>query len=162
MSIPNETQVFISVKEFLVSQGWHVLGGQPPSGTDQLPIIEIKDPGFRGKGSKGSYKPDLVAWHNSCLAIIELKPKFSKSDRDKVSEVLNSPERLSSLWQGLIERNITLQDSRKISDVKNSSRIVGGLGYGGTRMEHSELWRFFVDNGEVEVTPGSFVTYLNE
>jgi hypothetical protein len=89
----NETQVYISVKNYLLEKGWHVIGGQPPSGTDHLPVIEIRDPTYKGKGSKGSYKPDLIAWHNSKLVIIELKPSFNQPDRAKVNGVLESPER---------------------------------------------------------------------
>jgi hypothetical protein len=62
-----------------------------------------------------------------------------------------------NLRKGL-ERNITLGKFGKISDVQGSSRVVGGLGYGGTKVEHPELWRFFVKDGKVEVTPGSFTT----
>lgn len=158
MSKLNETQVFILVKSFLLNNGWQVLGGQPPSGTDLLPVIEIRDPAHKGKGSKGSYKPDLVAWKDSKLAIIELKPSFNQPDRAKVNEVLTSPERTKSLWESLIQRNITLGNFGQISDVQSSSKVVGGLGYGGTKVEHPELWRFFVKDGNVEVTPGSFTT----
>lgn len=152
----SETGIFISVKSHLLEQGWYVLGGQPPSGTDLLPVIEIRDPTHTGKGSKGSYKPDLVAWHDSKLFVIELKPQFDQPDRDKVNSVLDSPERISSLWQSLIQRNITLGDYGTINDVRDSTRLVGGLGYGGAEVEHPELWRFFVNDGKVEVTPGTF------
>jgi hypothetical protein len=157
----NETQVFISVRNYLLENNWVVIGGQPPSGTDYLPVIEIKDPGFKGKGSKGSYKPDLIAWRESNLFIIELKPSFNRPDRDKVNEVLRSPERISSLWEGLIQRNIILGKFGHISDFQDKTRVVGGLGYGGTKAAHPELWRFFVNKGKVEVTPGSFATDSN-
>jgi hypothetical protein len=151
----NETSIFISVKSHLLELGWHVLGGQPPSGTDHLPVIEIRDPTHTGKGSKGSYKPDLVAWHDSKLFVIELKPYYDQPDRVKVNGVLDSPERISSLWQSLIQRNISLGEYGTIKDVRESSTLVGGLGYGGSQVEHPELWRFFVKDGKVEVTPGT-------
>ena len=157
----NETTVFIAVKNFLLKNDWLVIGGQPPSGTDPLPVIEIRDPMYRGKGSKGSYKPDLIAWHKSTLFVIELKPLFNQPDRDKVNQVLNSPERIRSLWESLIQRNIDLGNSGHISRVQHKSRVVGGLGYGGAKVEHPELWRFFVTDGEVEVTPGSFTLDSN-
>ena len=161
MSYPNETKVFISVRKFLLENNWLVIGGQPPSGTDHLPVIEIRDPLHKGKGSKGSYKPDLIAWHEANLIIIELKPTFNQPDRNKVNEVLKSEERIRSLWESLIQRNITLGEHGKISDVKGNSRVVGGVGYGGEKVEHPELWRFFVKDGKVEVTPGSFATNTN-
>jgi len=156
MSVLTETQVFIAVRDFLNQHGFAVIGGQPPSGTDHLPVIEIKDPLYLGRGSKGSYKPDLIAWHKSNLFIIELKPSFNQQDRNKINKVLNSRERIGSLWESLVQRNINLGENGKISDVKSNTKVVGGLGYGGRKVEHPELWRFFVKDGEVEATPGSF------
>ena len=157
----NETQVFILVRNHLLENNWQVIGGQPPSGTDHLPVIEIRDPMYKGKGSKGSYKPDLIAWYESKLIIIELKPSFSQPDRNKVNQVLNSPERTKSLWESLIQRNLTLGKYGHISEVRANSRVVGGLGYGGTKVNHPELWRFFVNAGKVEVTPGTFTAEVN-
>ena len=45
----NETQVFILVRNHLLENNWQVIGGQPPSGTDHLPVIEIRDPMYKGK-----------------------------------------------------------------------------------------------------------------
>jgi hypothetical protein len=157
----SETQVYISVKSYLLENKWQILGGQPPSGTDYLPVIEIRDPSFSGKGSKGSFKPDLIAWHNFLLMIIELKPTFSLSDREKVNGVLQSPERVTSLWESLIERNINLGVFGKIEDIQSQTQVVGGLGYGGKLVEHPEVWRFHVNDEKVCVTPGSFATGQN-
>lgn len=151
----NETQVFLSIKNHLLSEGWSVIGGQPPSGTDNLPVIEIRDPNFHGKGSKGSYKPDLIAWSEYKLFIIELKPTFNSSDLNKVTQVLTSPERIESLWESLIERNIEIGEIGPIAEAKHKTEVVGGLGYGGQRKNHPVIWRFFVEPGGVEVTPGS-------
>ena len=153
-----ETQIFIVVRKYLLQNDWLIIGGQPPSGTDYLPVIEIRDPNFKGKGSKGSFKPDLIAWNDSKLFIIELKPLFNNSDREKLNSVLNSSERVNSLWDSLTERNIDIGSLGKMSDLRSFSRVVGGLGYSGTKVEHPELWRFFVNNGEVEVTPGKLAT----
>jgi hypothetical protein len=157
----NETLVFLSVKQYLISEGWMLIGGQPPSGTDNLPVIEIRDPTFKGKGSKGSYKPDLIAIQGSNLMIIELKPNFSKLDRVKVNQVLNSRPRLESLWEGILQRNIQIHGRKDQDSFRRECQIVGGLGYGGRRVEHPELWRFFVNNSGVEVRPGSFATSLS-
>jgi len=157
MSSQSETQVFLDLKMYLVGQGWCVLGGQPPSGTDELPVIEIRDPLYRGRGSKGCYKPDLVAWSDYRLHIIELKPTYDSKDRSKVQKVLSSPERIDSLWESLIERKLKIAGLDDISSVRSRSVVVGGLGYGGTRVSHPDLWRFFVEDGQVEVTPGTFL-----
>lgn len=155
---PNETQVFMAIKDYLFKNDWRLLGGQPPSGTDHLPVIEIRDPLFSGKGSKGSFKPDLIAWKDHLLMIIELKPSFSRSDRRKINSVLQSPGRIASLWESLIERNIDLGPDGMISDARHGSKVVGGLGYGGEPVSHPELWGFHLNDGEVTVTPGSFAT----
>jgi hypothetical protein len=155
---PSETQVFISIKDFLFQNDWRLLGGQPPSGTDHLPVIEIRDPLFTGKGSKGSFKPDLIAWKGYVLMILELKPSFSQSDRRKINLVLQSPDRINSLWESLIERNIDLGPQGTIADVRKGSKVVGGLGYGGEPISHPELWRFHLNDKKVTVTPGSFAT----
>lgn len=160
MSKLNETLVFIAVKKHLIKSGWKVIGGQPPSGTDYLPVIEIRDPNYSGKGSKGSYKPDLIGWKMNTLIIIELKPTFSKIDRDKVNEVLNSKPRLESLWEAILQRKIQIHEDTESSNFKEHGQVVGGLGYGGKPVEHPELWRFFVDTSGVAVRPGSFSTSI--
>ena len=153
---PNETQVFIAIKDFLIENDWRLLGGQPPSGTDHLPVIEIRDPLFKGKGSKGSFKPDLIAWKDRLLMVLELKPSYSQSDRRKINLVLQSPDRINSLWESLIERNIDLGPEGMVAVARHGSKVVGGLGYGGEPVSHPELWRFHLNNRKVTVTPGSF------
>jgi hypothetical protein len=89
MGYLNETQVFILVRKHLLENDWQVIGGQPPSGTDHLPVIEIRDPMHKGNGSKGSYKPDLIAWYESKLVIIELK-QWTDVDYSELPEHVNT------------------------------------------------------------------------
>jgi len=37
-----EDEVYVRAKRLLREQGWDILGGQPPRGTDSLPVIEVK------------------------------------------------------------------------------------------------------------------------
>ena len=57
----NEEEVYNGSKQWLIDNGFAVLAGQPARGVDHLPVIEIKE-STGEKGSKFSYKPDLVAY----------------------------------------------------------------------------------------------------
>lgn len=96
----SEEEVYNGAKRWLRKNGYIVLAGQPARGVDHLPVIEIKQP-TGDKGSKFAYKPDLVAFKDNKFYIIECKPGFDKGDLLKVTEVLNSPERLYSFYNEL-------------------------------------------------------------
>ena len=153
----SETTVYLKVKKHLKTSGWSVLAGQPPSGTDHLPVIEIKDDLKSGNGSKGSFKPDLVAWKDDILVFIELKPIFNPIDQAKVENVLNSPSRIHALWEDLNQRRVKINTGELLSTRMTQTRVVGGLGYGGTQMDHPHLWTFLVEgDGVVEIPATRF------
>lgn len=151
----SETTVYLKVKKHLKSSGWSVLAGQPPSGTDHLPVIEIKDDFESGNGSKGSFKPDLVAWKDDILVFIELKPIFNAPDQAKVENVLNSPRRIQALWEDLNQRRVKINTGELLSTRMTQTRVVGGLGYGGTQVDHPHLWTFLVEGDEVVEIPAT-------
>ena len=151
----SETTVYLRVKKHLKSTGWSLLAGQPPSGTDHLPVIEIKDDFESGNGSKGSFKPDLVAWKDDILVFIELKPLFNSPDQAKVENVLKSPLRIQALWEDLTQRRVKIDTGELLSSRKTQTRVVGGLGYGGTQGEHPHLWTFLVEGDEVVEIPAT-------
>ena len=95
-----EEEVYLGSKNYLIKCGFDVLAGQPPRGVDHLPVIEIKDD-FADKGSKFSYKPDLVAHKNGVFIIIECKPSFNLGDYIKLKSVLNSPVRMQNFYNEL-------------------------------------------------------------
>jgi len=127
----NEEGVYIAVSTYLAESGWHVVGGQPPSGTDHLPVIEIKDPGHTGKGSNGAFKPDLVACKWRSVLIVEVKPLFSPADRKKLLGILGDQRRLSLLIDELDQRGF----SRQLGLAANENQVVlaftGALGFSG-------------------------------
>ena len=41
------------VKEYLQQQSWLILGGEPPEGTNHIPVIEVLDSLNFEKGTKG-------------------------------------------------------------------------------------------------------------
>jgi len=101
----NETEVYIATKTVLKQIGLKLIGGQPPNGTDSLPVIEIADPSILSKGSKGSFKPDLIAFcpTRQKIVIVECKPEFSLSDVEKLL-LASDTKRLALLSQELRQR----------------------------------------------------------
>ena len=85
----NETEVYMATKIALKQLGLKIIGGQPPNGTDSFPVIEIADGDILDKGSKGSFKPDLIAFHamTQKIVVVECKPEFSMSDVDKLHQM---------------------------------------------------------------------------
>lgn len=103
----NETLVYILTKRYLRGEGWHIIGGQPPNGTDAFPVIEIADSEVEEKGSRGSFKPDLLAVcpNSWLLVIIECKPAFSSEDVEKLVHAVQ-PRRISMLDNEIKQRGI--------------------------------------------------------
>jgi hypothetical protein len=106
--LPGETEVFLymALKKFLASLGWVTLAGQPPSGSDHIPVVEIKDPALSDKGSRGSYKPDLVALRSDELFVFEVKPGFSSKDYKKLVSIADSKPRQEALTAELVSRGL--------------------------------------------------------
>jgi hypothetical protein len=147
----NEGEVYVAVSRYLRESGWIIIGGQPPAGTDHLPVIEIKDPAHLGKGSKGSFKPDLVAWDGAVLLLVELKPKFSMSDRTKLFRTLEDPRRIRALWREIGQREIRDPEGIRISEFGERATTWGALGFAGESGQLGGLWgiRIRVDGSVV-------------
>lgn len=148
----DESAIYIAVTTHLKNEGWELLGGQPPSGSDHLPVIEIKDPLYAGKGSKGALKPDLIARKDLTVLIIELKPRFSKSDLHKLLQLLSSPNRINAFWNEIEQRDIRLKDGMSINQLASSAKVEGALGFSGPPGNLQGLRAFLVDpSGAVSI-----------
>jgi hypothetical protein len=101
-----EDEIYILCKSFLREEGWKIIGGQPPRGTDHYPVIEIKSDSNASKGSLGSFKPDLVAIKEGYVLLCECKPTFDPTDVAKLHEVLQSQSRINQLSLELTQRNL--------------------------------------------------------
>ena len=88
-----EEEVYNGAKIWLKKNAFFILAGQPARGVDHLPVIEIKN-STGDKGSKFSYKPDLVAYKNNIFYIIECKPEYDAEDNMKINDILLSEYRL--------------------------------------------------------------------
>lgn len=131
-------ELYISTKRQLKKDSWILLGGQPPSGTDHLPVIEIKQDHENNSGSKNSFKPDLVAYKENQIRVFEIKPKYSESDEVKLISFLRDERRIASFWAEIEARSI----SKQIDELNNVANIEiqGALVYRGLPNALNLLW----------------------
>lgn len=102
----NEQEVYRAAKKWFKENGFLILGGQPPRGTDHHPVIEIKDEIGNKKGSHNAFKPDLLVSNDTFFGIVEIKPNYSQQDHDKLELILNSNLRLANLFEELLSRSL--------------------------------------------------------
>ncbi len=101
-----EDEIYRLTKAWFVANGFHLLAGQPPRGTDRLPVIEIKDDAHDGRGSLGAFKPDLVAANTRVIVVVECKPKRSEDDVRKLMGVKASQARRKSFAHEVVQRRL--------------------------------------------------------
>ncbi|VVB57469.1 Uncharacterised protein [uncultured archaeon] len=98
----NEPEIYVRCKEILRKNGWMLLGGEPPDGTDDIPRIELRDPSNQGIGSKGSRKVDLIGYKQNKILLLELKDHFSAADVSKLDSIV-SEERWRQALKGALD-----------------------------------------------------------
>lgn len=125
----SEEEVYNGAKRILKKNNYILLAGQPPRGVDHLPVVEIKSGTNKEKGSKDSFKPDLVAYKDNILLIIECKPNFNNNDLQKLYEVLNSNSRLFAFYNELLERGLLNKISKNIKYDEFKKIVFGSLAY---------------------------------
>lgn len=129
-----EDEIYLLTKNWIVTKGFQLLGGQPPNGTDRFPVIEVKSGENSEKGSRTSYKPDLVVAASNVLLIIECKPQFNFEDVTKLNEIAVSPSRLQLFIGELRQRRSLERRSHALSQLSDSelvSRIRFCVAYSG-------------------------------
>lgn len=151
-----EAAIYLALKRHLTENDWTILGGQPPSGTDHYPVIEIRDPANRDKGSKSSMKPDLVAYRDRQIAVIEIKPQFSRADYQKLLDLKNSPDRLDLFWYELQSRNISSHGGELLWEIRESLELIFCLAYRRPLENVPEIWTFLADGDSFELHPPSY------
>lgn len=79
----SEEQVYVRTKRLLRADGWTLLAGDPPRGTD-VPRLEIKEPGGVQSltKNKNSVVNDLVYCKGGVLLLIECKDSRRKTGMD--------------------------------------------------------------------------------
>lgn len=106
MMILTEGEVYVGCKAILNRRGWKWIAGQPPSGSDHLPVVEVKWSGRSGKGSRGALKPDLIGVKSGRLLLVECKSKHSPEDVRKLRGILSDRDRLRELRKELKTRSL--------------------------------------------------------
>jgi len=101
-----EDEVYVGTKIWFKANGFIPLAGQPPNGCDNIPTIEIKEINNLDKGSKGSFKPDLVFGNHDYIVLVECKPLDDKQDEKKLLEVLKNKDRQQLLYEEILQRGI--------------------------------------------------------
>jgi|LakMenE18May11ns_1017448.scaffolds.fasta_scaffold9929295_3 hypothetical protein len=101
-----EDEIYIATKNWFKKKNFFSLAGQPPNGCDSIPSIEIKDFYNFDKGSKGSYKPDLVFANKNYLILVECKPLDNINDEIKLNEIDSSENRKKLLYKEILNRRL--------------------------------------------------------
>ena len=104
----NENIVYFYCKKLLKKSGVHVFAGEPPGGSDELHRVELKHPNQKFKGSKGSRKFDLIAYHMSTFLLIELKdsPEKHQDDIIKLNDTKTDKLWIEELWKSINDRRL--------------------------------------------------------
>lgn len=85
------------VRRALQSEGWILLAGQYPNGSDDhLPTLNVVDPAFARdespeprRHSLNKLVPDLVAVMRDRLLVIEMKPHYDREDEQKLITLMD-------------------------------------------------------------------------
>ena len=99
----DEGYVHVAVRRFLKTQGWKLVAGQFPGGSDDdCYTLNVTDPTFacdnspdHRRHSDNKIVPDLFALNRIEVLIIEMKPTYSVADELKLISLLD--ERRSDL-----------------------------------------------------------------
>lgn len=98
-----ESFVHVAMREYLKQTDWLLIAGEYPNGSDdELNVLSISDPSVARdnspdprRHSAGEIIPDLIAYKNNVIIIIEAKPSYSFHDREKLHNLLaNEKDRL--------------------------------------------------------------------
>lgn len=152
----SESEIYVRMKHFLVRRGWDLLGGDPPDGTDDIPVIEVKPPRNVGKGSLSSKKPDLVAHRCSKIMLLELKSSFSLSDIHKLNELVEE-----KIWRrrihGALEEKKVLERSQVNmgkGEFESEETYIKALGLGEDSQIPTDFVLFFVGSDSIKLRYG--------
>lgn len=127
-----EDHIYRNMKAWLEARGWLVIAGEPPSGTNHLPVLEIRDPNYTGRGSTGSRKIDLLAYRDGRLLLIELKGKCSHKDVEKLDRIISTRESREALMDAIDEKSIPKRsqlDLERSLYVESPQLLIKSIGY---------------------------------
>jgi hypothetical protein len=148
-----EDEVYVGAKKLLIANGWTLLGGQPPRGSNHLPVIEIKWPERTSKGSFGAYKPDLLAYKDDKILLIECKPRLDWGDIDKLQSILSDRMRIDEIFIELRKRRILSKIGTDAEGNKKQIFIEGAVAHSEDVTAPPYLWTIQIhdSNGKGEI-----------
>ena len=130
----NETYVHIAIRRCLKKNGWKLIAGEYPGGSDdELYVLSVMDPEVARdnspdprRHSEGEIIPDLFAYKNGEIIVVEAKPKFNQGDQDKLESLFAEKYQLmkSSLEAFCAERRLLLDEN--IRDAKYTPCLAFG------------------------------------
>lgn len=93
-----ETSIHIAARRLLKSDGWRLLAGQYPGGSDdECSPLYIVDPAVARdnspdprRHSSNKQVPDIVAIRDTTVMIVEAKPGYSAEDREKLMALMTT------------------------------------------------------------------------
>jgi len=156
--MPNENEIYQLLKPYVEELGWVVLGGEPPGGTDHIPVIELKDPTNLDGSSKGSKKIDLVFFKNNNFLLLELKENFAQSDVDKLDDIVSSNIWRKSFFNAIRDKSIHLRHNIPLTEEDESQyHLIKSLGF--NKKDNLSLSNYVIFhvglNNNVEIDFGS-------
>lgn len=77
-----ERKICIELRDFLVRSHWEIKSFNPPGLQGGIILLDRSQ-----KRGKGAIKPDIIAKKDDYVLIIEVKPKFYKSDIIKLDKI---------------------------------------------------------------------------
>lgn len=97
-----ESFIHVVMRQYLKDIGWTLVAGEYPGGTDdELYVLSIVNPEVARdnspdprRHSEGEIIPDLFAYKDNVMLIIEAKPKYSLSDKNKLKELIYTKQSL--------------------------------------------------------------------
>ena len=147
----SEEEVYNGAKRWFRNNGYLVIAGQPARGVDHLPVIEIKNP-TGDKGSKYSYKPDLVAYKNNKFFIIECKPEYNEDDISKINDILLSDTRLKSFYSEINQYNLFDKIGYHPTFIMFKNSIEGVLAFSGSPGPSCNLHKLIIESWQGSAT----------
>jgi len=152
----SEGQIYVRLKNWLPQRVWNVLGGEAPDGTNIIPRIEIKDPSYIGKGSKGSKKIDLIAYKQGYFLLTEIKQSYSYYDTKKLKDIVEDRVRRAALIRAMKEKRVFPAEALpEETYIAGSKYLVKAQAFCGVRKLPPADFVFFL------VSPSSIVPILS-
>lgn len=162
LKILDETEIYLLMKRWLKDNGWIVLGGEPPGGTNDIPLIELKDIDYTKKGSKGSKKIDVVGHKQGYFLLLELKALFSYSDIKKLNQITGETKWRAAFIRALKERSIfndlQIQPEMESEYIATSKYYVKSVGFNYTgKTGPEDFLTFLLSDNKVKMIIGKRV-----